>query len=147
LTVFEVELTLEAARQNLRYTVIDTDTFEIIQEGSIPMMKQTTLQWIGFTDDQIPALYKSNGVLSLLHRSRRPGQARWVPSLDTNLLERREGKQESYWPVSVSNNQLHCVILKGEDKYPSFPTPLLQELPLQIPACSLDNEQGRLEES
>jgi chromosome transmission fidelity protein 4 len=111
------------------------------------MMKQTTLQWIGFSDDQIPALYKSNGVLSLLHRSRRPGQARWIPALEGVRVERREGKQESYWPVSVSANQLHCIFLKGEEKGPAFPTPLMQELPLQFPTCSLDGEQGKLEES
>lgn len=94
-------------------------------------MQGVRLQWVGFTEEQVrptflptmadisgssakqlPAIYKSNGVLSFLQRTRRPGQGRWTASLDTNTLARREGKQESYWPVSVGSNQMHVIILK-----------------------------------
>ena len=95
---------------------------------------------------QIPAMYDSNGVVSLLDRSRRPRQARWVPALDSRQLGRREGKHESYWPVGVSDQHLHAIILKGNDRAPGFPTPLFQELELQFPLLQLDLEQAQLEE-
>lgn len=114
-------------------------------------------------------MYDSDGLLSVLDRSRRPRQARWLPALDTQNLARRENKQEDYWPVGVNDKVAHVVILKvrritcrkllpeadldvggivsqGEEKYPHFPTPLLQELDLQFPLLRLDIAQGQLEE-
>ena len=61
---------------------------------------------------QIPALYDSRGILSTLDRFRRPGQARWIPALDTFTLARREGKEESYWAVGVQGGKFMAVILK-----------------------------------
>lgn len=57
-------------------------------------------------------MYDSKGLLSILDRSRRPRQGRWLPLLDTQTLSRREGKQESYWPVGVSDGNAQVVILK-----------------------------------
>lgn len=54
----------------------------------------------------------SAGVLYVLDRFRRPTQARWVPILDSSTLARRVGKDESYWPVGLSNSHFHCLILK-----------------------------------
>jgi chromosome transmission fidelity protein 4 len=35
--------------QNLRYTLIDFENYDIVQEGRIPLQKRVTLAWIGFT--------------------------------------------------------------------------------------------------
>ena len=40
-------------RQNLEYALIDTDTYEVVQQGKLPLMKGAKLKWIGFTDDQV----------------------------------------------------------------------------------------------
>lgn len=57
-------------------------------------------------------IYDSTGVLHALPRFRLPFAATWSRLLDTNSLERREGKQESYWPVGVSGDIFMCLILK-----------------------------------
>jgi chromosome transmission fidelity protein 4 len=93
----------------------------------------------------------------LLHW-RTPGQARWVPLLDTKQMERlADGKrEETYWPVAVAQEKFHCIILKGGDRYPYFPRPLLTEFDFEIPintrpridgAEDLDQEKRTLEES
>lgn len=85
-----------------------------------------------------PCIYDSTGVLLVLLHWRTPGQARWVPLLDTKLLERLVGgrKEETYWPVAVAQDKFHCIILKGGDKYPYFPRPLLSEFDFKIPISS-----------
>jgi hypothetical protein len=69
---------------------------------------------------QAPLIYDSEGLLSVLDRFRQPGQARWVPLLDTRLLERKQGKDESYWPIGITNNQFLCVILKVKNLSPPW---------------------------
>jgi len=61
-------------------------------------------------------MYDSDGMLSILDRSRRRGQARWTPLVDTKALVKKEGgNQTSYWPVGVSDSQMMCVVLKVSD--------------------------------
>ena len=38
--------------------------------------------------------------------------ATWARIMDTDLLERREGKEESYWPIAISESTFMCLILK-----------------------------------
>jgi len=38
--------------------------------------------------------------------------ATWARVMDTDLLERREGKEESYWPIAISGSTFMCLILK-----------------------------------
>lgn len=87
---------------------------------------------------QDPCIYDSTGVLVVLQHWRTPGQARWVPLLDTKQLSRLAGgrKEESYWPVAVAQEKFHCIILKGGDKHPYFPRPLLSEFDFQVPVSS-----------
>ncbi|WWC86877.1 uncharacterized protein L201_001756 [Kwoniella dendrophila CBS 6074] len=132
--------------QNLRYSLLDLDIFEILQEGRVPLPKKVTLRWLGFTSDSVPAVYDSAGLLSTLDRYRRPGQARWIPLLDTTSLQ-REGRQENYWPVGVTSTHFSCIILKGIEKDPWFPRPLIQEVEMHMPLLNMDNQQGKLEES
>src|SRR5215475_11951200 len=87
-------------------------------------------------------VYISTGVLLVLQHWRNPGQAKWVPLLDTNHLERRVGgrKEESYWPVAVSRDRFCCIILKGGEKYPYFPRPLLSEFDFKVPVSNPPDE-------
>lgn len=45
-------------------------------------------------------------------------------------------KEETYWPVAVAQDKFHCIILKGGDKNPYFPRPLLSEFDFQVPVSS-----------
>ncbi|KAF8520383.1 hypothetical protein BU17DRAFT_88972 [Hysterangium stoloniferum] len=149
--------------QNLSYTLIALDTFVEVQTGRLPLARGSILKWIGISEEGAPAMYDSNGLLSILDRFRRPGQARWVPILDTNTLARRHGKDESYWPVGVSGTLFMCLILKvtcplsvaallikssqqGREIHPGFPRPLIQEIEVQMPLLNLDVPQGQMEE-
>jgi chromosome transmission fidelity protein 4 len=94
-----------------------------------------SLKTVFFSDAGDPCIYDSNGVLLTLIHWRTLGQAKWVPMLDTQQLDRlKDGKrEESYWPVAVAGDKFHCIILKGGDKSPYFPRPLLTEFDFQIP--------------
>ena len=91
-------------------------------------------------------MYDSTGILSVLDRFRRPMQGRWIPILDTNTLARRQGKDESYWPIGLSGKLFMCLILKGREEYPAWPRPLVQELEVQLPMLNLHEPQGLEEE-
>lgn len=58
--------------------------------------------------------------------------------LDTRQLRRLASgrKEETYWPVAVAQDRFHCIILKGGDRYPYFPRPLLDEFAFEVPTHS-----------
>ncbi|KAH7108144.1 hypothetical protein BKA62DRAFT_681220 [Auriculariales sp. MPI-PUGE-AT-0066] len=134
--------------QNLRYTIVALVTFELVQAGMLPLPRGRTLSWIGITEEGAPAIYDSEGLMSILDRFRRPTQGRWVPILDATKLERRKGKDESYWPIGLSSENFMCIILKGLQEYPdAHPRPIVQELPVRIPLWpTADIKATQLEE-
>ena len=93
-----------------------------------------------------PAAYDSAGVMYLMPRFRIPLRGTWLRILDTKKLERKQGKDESYWPVGLSEDTFMCLILKGRQEYPTFPRPLIQELPVRLPFRGKDPKDAPLEE-
>lgn len=130
----------------LLYTIENVKRDEVFQsEDIVALTPDSTLSSVFFSAEGDPYIYDSTGVLLTLLHWRTPGQARWVPMLDTALLPRLAagGKQESYWPVAVANNRFHCIILKGQEKYPYFPRPILSEFEFQMPITGpQDGEDG-----
>ncbi|KAJ4348784.1 DNA polymerase alpha accessory factor Mcl1 [Didymosphaeria variabile] len=128
----------------LLYTIENVKRDEIYQsEDIVALPPNTTLTSVFFSADGDPYIYDSDGVLLTLLHWRTNGQARWVPMLDTKCLSRRAGggKQESYWPVCVSRDAdgkhvFHCMIIKGSEKHPTNPPPMLSEFALEIPLSS-----------
>ncbi|WAQ92369.1 hypothetical protein PtA15_16A276 [Puccinia triticina] len=133
----------------LSYTLMDSSSFEIVQEGTIPLPNiGVVLSWIGFSHPHsIPACYDSTGVLSFLDKARRPRQGRWVPMLATASLKTEGQLDRVYWPVSVSDSQLSCIVFRGGETQPTIPAPILQHVQLQMPLLEQDSPQGQLEES
>lgn len=120
----------------LLYTIENIKRDEICQsEDVVALADGTTVKNVFFSDNGDPCIYDSAGVLLVLLHWRTPSQARWVPLLDTTQLSRLASgrKTETYWPVAVADGRFHCIILKGGDKYPYFPRPLLSEFEFQIP--------------
>lgn len=76
-----------------------------------------------------------------------PGQATWSPLLSTASLSwSTTGKRsETYYPIAVADGKFHCIILKGDDRYPYFPRPLLSEFELEVPVSSSTTERGAAE--
>ena len=111
--------------------------------------ENVSLKSLFWSDAGDPCIYDSNGVLLTLMHWRTMGQAKWVPLLDTRGLDRlKDGKkEETYWPVAVADRKFHCIILKGGDKTPYFPRPLLTEFDFKIPSCRQEQSKKDLDEN
>lgn len=130
-------------RSKLMYSIEDLRNDEALQSEDIVALDdiddgsddERGLQNVFWSDEGDPCIYDRQGVLLTLMHWRAPGQAKWVPLLDTRRLERlRDGKKEErYWPVAVAGERFHCVILKGGETSPYFPRPLLTEFEFEVP--------------
>ncbi|KAH9935365.1 uncharacterized protein B0H18DRAFT_975539 [Fomitopsis serialis] len=128
--------------QNLMGRLIQFDDFCVLQKDALPVPKRHTLKWIGVTEEGAPATYDSAGILNIMPRFRLPFAATWTRALDTNLLDRREGKQESYWPVGLAGETFMCLILKARTPY--VPSTSMQELALKLPFHRQDPKEAPL---
>ncbi|BCR83878.1 uncharacterized protein ACHE_11280S [Aspergillus chevalieri] len=128
----------------LSYTVENVKRDEVCQnEDVVALPEGAELRSVFFSDSGDPCIYDSEGILLILQHWRTQGQARWVPLLDTKQLERLAGgrKEETYWPVAVAQGKFHCIILKGGDRYPYFPRPLLSEFDFRVPISDTPNKE------
>ncbi|KAF8499832.1 WD40 repeat-like protein [Russula emetica] len=132
--------------QNLMGTLYDFEDMCVLQNRKLPIRKGHTLRWIGLSEEGAPTVYDSAGVMYLMPRFRIPLRGTWLRILDTNKLERKQGKDESYWPVGLSGDTFMCLILKGRQEHPTFPRPLIQELPVRLPFRGKDPKDAPLEE-
>ena len=123
-------------RTQLLYTIENIKRDETCQsEDLLPLPPDAELRNVFFSDKGDPCIYDTTGTLLTLLHWRTAGQAKWVPLLDTTQLDRLASgkKEETYWPVAVAQERFHCIILKGGDKYPYFPRPLLTDFDFRIP--------------
>ncbi|OKL59073.1 hypothetical protein UA08_05853 [Talaromyces atroroseus] len=133
---------------SLTYSIENVKRDEICQnEDVVAVTEGEGLKNVFFSDNGDPCIYDTEGVLLILQHWRTPGQARWVPLLDTRQLDRlsQGRKEETYWPVAVAQDKFHCIILKGSDRdnHPYFPRPLLSEFDFKIPISSSSNNQKK----
>ncbi|PKI83677.1 hypothetical protein MVES_002583 [Malassezia vespertilionis] len=136
----------------LEYLVIELAQLTQMQHGSVPLPSGATLAWAGFNELNVPALYDSQGMVYILDRAWRPGQARWVPALDTRVsLQSNEpsaAPRVHCWPIGITTTQLLGLLLPVAQRYPSTGTrPLVQELALALPFAHRDASATPLEEA
>ncbi|KAF2223201.1 putative chromosome segregation protein [Elsinoe ampelina] len=121
---------------SLVYSIDNVKRDETHQNAALlPLPSDAELSSVFWSESGDPCVYDSTGVLLVCLHWRSMGQAKWVPLLDTTALERLQGgkKDEAYWPVAVAGDKFHCIILKGGEKYPYFPRPLLSEFDFEVP--------------
>ncbi|TPX35470.1 hypothetical protein SmJEL517_g02056 [Synchytrium microbalum] len=127
--------------QRLAYELYDFSLGRSVDEKLLFLSPGAVLEWIGFSESGLPATYDSVGILRMLDIS---DTLKWMPYLDTRAT--RVGNQETYWAIGVTDTDFLCAIIKGAEKHPHFPKPLLHEIPLQMPLFQLDGPSGPLEE-
>ncbi|PKY48552.1 hypothetical protein RhiirA4_445405 [Rhizophagus irregularis] len=89
--------------QNLGYVLYDMHDRGDIQKDFLPISKVSTLKWLGFSEEGLPTMFDSKGVLYILHDHRVYKQARWVPVLDTaNIV--KEPKSDADSSKSLKRN-------------------------------------------
>jgi chromosome transmission fidelity protein 4 len=130
----------------LVYSIDDIRRDETHQSEDVMALgagEDVSLKSVFWSEEGDPWVYDSTGTLLCLTHWRSMGQAKWVPMLETKTLDRlKDGKkEESYWPVAVAQEKFHCIILKGGDRYPYFPRPLLSEFDFKVPV-SIMPERG-----
>lgn len=123
----------ESFTHKLNYTCEDGDG-QIYCRGRLSIAASGHIQYLCFTENGDPAIYDSEGVLLVLSRWREPGQARWIPLLDTVAMAKEHKREEKYWPLGIdSDYNFHCVILKGVAEQPILPMPIPSEFPIHPP--------------
>ncbi|KAH0827974.1 hypothetical protein J3R83DRAFT_3613 [Lanmaoa asiatica] len=135
--------------QGLVATLISFDDFEVLQAKPLPIPKGHVLKWIGITVEGAPGIYDSAGFVHVMINFRRPNRATWARLLDTNTLERKQGKDESYWPVLAYLFFFPggtYVLSQGRQEHPGFPRPLTQELSVRLPFRNKDPVESSIEE-
>ncbi|KAF9095388.1 hypothetical protein BGX29_009064 [Mortierella sp. GBA35] len=132
--------------QNLGYLMYNVDTNQRIQRGTIPVSDDTTITWLGFSENGVPAIYDDNGVLHLLNHYRRVDQGQWVPVLDTSALHADSDIQPTYWPIGLSDETMTCIKCRRGETEPTLPKPFVTELPLKMPTLYPDTQVGEAEE-
>ena len=100
-----------------------------LSSSPLPLSDGATLTWAGFSEGGSLTTVDSKGVVRSCLRS---NGYEWVPLCHTEAL--KKSAHEHHWVVGVNETQLMCVIVKGDDPYPStLPRPVLSALPLTMP--------------
>lgn len=101
------------------------------QSSSLSVSPGAKLVALFFSEDGEPFIMDSAGILSTLVHGRQLGQAKWVPMLSTATAD--DELKKRYWPLGVQESKLLCVVMKGQQQYPSLPMPITDEIDLQMP--------------
>ncbi|PWA03450.1 hypothetical protein BB558_000368 [Smittium angustum] len=109
------------------------DTGERLSFGSCPVSSFSKITWVGFSEESIPLLCDSEGIVRCLSRCNLDSSSSWMPIFDANKVKEQRNKNENYWPVGLLDSKFYVAIIRGKSKYPPIPKPILSELDIKIP--------------
>ncbi|KAK4875420.1 hypothetical protein RN001_011842 [Aquatica leii] len=102
---------------------------------------ETTLQWLGFTDANTPAMQDSLGLLCLHPEACNV----WVPFCDTKKQCNNPSDGFFITAVFETSQTIHGIRCRGS-VYPTFiPRPTLSEIPIVPPFMEINTEKSQLE--
>ncbi|ORZ26584.1 WD40-repeat-containing domain protein [Lobosporangium transversale] len=136
--------------QNLGYSIYNVETAQRIQHGLLPVLDDTIITWLGFSEGGIPAFYDDKGVMYILNYYRRVDQGQWTPILDTTAVQNTESDTNNvphYWLVGLTDQTATFVKCRRGETEPSFPKPFVTELPLKVLTLHQDTPAGQHEEA
>eukprot|EP00040_Diaphanoeca_grandis_P005605 m.33649 g.33649 ORF g.33649 m.33649 type:complete len:1140 (+) comp16851_c1_seq1:87-3506(+) len=121
--------------QVLGYVLFDLDQRRVIHKERLPISYGAELNWIGFTDDGLPACVDSEEIVRVLLQD---WGFTWSPILEMKLLAKNP--TDSHWITSITEQEVMCVVCKGGDTYPKvLPRPIMSSVPLRLPLVSLND--------
>ncbi|KAI5951319.1 mcl1 [Candida jiufengensis] len=137
------------------YSIIDImQDYKYIQQNSVIPLKEITkgstlnlIKGIFFNEFNDPCVVSgSDDTLLILQSWRETGNAKWIPILNcfkkiTEYGTNENKKNWSCWPLGLINDNLNCLILKNNNKFPGFPLPLPIEIEIEIP-IKIGNEEN-----
>ncbi|PVV04858.1 hypothetical protein BB560_000626 [Smittium megazygosporum] len=97
--------------------------------GNCPVSANSKITWIGFTEEGLPLVLDSEGILRCLSLCK-VNDYLWLPVFDAKSVSKQRDKQESYWPVGALTNNFIVAIIK----------PILSELPFSLPVLHEGSE-------
>lgn len=106
------------------------DTEAHVASGPLPLSVESTLEWVGFSDDGELVIYDSSDTLCSLRAT--SSGLRWCVVAD-NLAHAVDA--DTFWVVSVANESVFGIPCHGIEKHPTaVPRPALVTRPLEFPA-------------
>ncbi|XP_067007806.2 WD repeat and HMG-box DNA-binding protein 1 isoform X2 [Anabrus simplex] len=106
----------------------------------LPVSPQSTLMWLGFSDQGTPCTMDSAGMVRMF-----TSNGLWLSICNTKT--QCKGKSDHYFVLGISERyqNIRCVLCKGSHYPPTTPRPAVAEIPIQIPLCDPMAEKSVLE--
>ena len=165
LAVFYHESTpLPDATQRIGYDLYDASPLSsvgggasLIGSGTVSALSAgSSLTWAGFDNNFSLVVKDGEGMLSMLVRQESdPGSSHspvssseggwaWSPVLDT--FGHHKSREDTFWPVSVEDGRLVCVLLKGGVSHPDpSRRPVTTSLGLRMPLATRSGSASKVE--
>lgn len=131
-------------QQHIQAMLLQTSGLRLkCQNISFPLTPERQLTWLGFSDCGSPVFSDSMGLVQLFNLKSNC----WYPVCDT--MKQSSSVSNNYFVISLSERSqiIQAVLCRGTSYPMTTPRPMVQELPLQLPLCDLDNEKSILEDS
>ncbi|XP_073848734.1 chromosome transmission fidelity 4 [Musca autumnalis] len=133
-----------AKQQHIQAMLFQTSGLRLkCQNITLPLSPERQLAWVGFSDCGSPVFSDSMGLVQLFNVKSNC----WYPVCDT--MKQSSSVSNNYFVISLSERSqiLQAVLCRGTSYPMTNPRPMVQELPLQLPLCDLENEKSVLEDS